>query len=373
MENIPLVSFTDEINSQKNNYLKVFEEQLEKGEFIGGDPLKIFENNLTDYFSISNALGVGNGTDALVIALESIKHKFNIKKGSVIVPAFSFFATSEAIVKSGFKPIFVDVEKDTGNIDVKQIEQNIQDDTVGILPVHLFGKPADMKTISEIKEKYDLFIVEDVAQAFGGKHDRKFLGTIGDAGCFSFFPTKILGAFGDGGAIITNDNEIAEYANMLRNHGSRKKYSNEIFGYNSRLDSIQARFLDIKLSLINKNIESRRDISKYYIDNLKDVEHINFLNYEDSVFNYFTFKVPNHRDKLAEHLKNKKISTAIYYPIPLPNLQAHVNDKKEKQEFPAANNLSSTIISIPLWPEMDNSILDRIINEIKNFFDENIE
>ena len=143
--------FADEINSQKNNYLKVFEEQLEKGEFIGGDPLKIFENNLTDYFSISNALGVGNGTDALVIALESIKHKFNIKKGSVIVPAFSFFATSEAIVKSGFKPIFVDVEKDTGNIDVKQIEQNIQDDTVGILPVHLFGNQL-MKTILDKKK-----------------------------------------------------------------------------------------------------------------------------------------------------------------------------------------------------------------------------
>ena len=199
--------------------------------------------------------------------------------------------------------------------------------------------------------------MEDVAQAFGGKHDRKFLRQSETQVVF-IFPTKILGAFGDGGAIITNDNEIAEYANMLRNHGSRKKYSNEIFGYNSRLDSIQARFLDIKLSLINKNIESRRDISKYYIDNLKDVEHINFLNYEDSVFNYFTFKVPNHRDKLAEHLKNKKISTAIYYPIPLPNLQAHVKDKR-KQEFPAANNLSSTIISIPLWPEMNNSILDK--------------
>ena len=226
MNRIPLVSFEKEFELLKDSYIESFKHQLEISQFIGGSSVINFEKKIADYFNVKHAIGVGNGTDALLIALESIKLNLNLdkKNNKVLTPAFSFFATSEALVKAGFEPIFVDVNLETGNINVDHLEALIDENVVGILPVHLFGKSADLEKILIIAEKYNLFVVEDVAQAFGSRYQKKLLGTLGDAGCFSFFPSKNLGAFGDGGMIITNNDEVAKYSKMLRNHGAEKKY-----------------------------------------------------------------------------------------------------------------------------------------------------
>ena len=367
MGNIPLVSFNDELKLLKKNYSKVFNNQLSKGEFIGGKAVDSFESKIREYFSIDNAVSVGNGTDALVIGLESVKNKFKITKGKVIVPAFSFFASSEAIVQAGFEPLFIDVEKSTGNMDTKQIYNILSSDVVGILPVHLYGKSCEMEILNKIKVENELFIVEDVAQAFGAKFKNQLVGTIGDIGCFSFFPSKILGGFGDGGMIITNDIEISEFAKMLKNHGSKTKYENELVGYNSRLDSLQAAMLSEKLDLVDGFIESRKKIGSYYIELLKENEYITLMDYEDSVFNYFTIQVNEKRDELASHLKSKNISTAIYYPKTLPSLKAHKNIK-QNNKFPNAEYLSKTALSLPIWSMMEKDIAERVVQEIDNFY-----
>ena len=370
MERIPLVSFEKEFELLKEEYIDSFIKQLEISQFIGGSAVLNFEEKIKKYFNTKHAIGVGNGTDALLIALESIriKNNFNSEKNKIITPAFSFFATSEAVVKAGFEPVFVDVNLETGNIDVDKIEEAIDDNVVGILPVHLFGKSSELDQVLKIAKKYNLFIVEDVAQAFGSKFKDKHLGTYGDAGCFSFFPSKNLGAFGDGGMIITNDDEVAKFAKMLRNHGAEKKYQNEIFGYNSRLDSIQANFLSIKLDHIDDFIASRILIGEHYVKSLIKNKNLTLLDYENSSFNYFSLRTNDEkRDKLINHLDSKGISTAIYYPVPLPNLIAHESHQYEK-EFRNSEILAESIFSLPIWPMMDLSIVDYITTEINEYY-----
>ena len=369
MNRIPLVSFEKEFELLKDSYIESFKHQLEISQFIGGSSVINFEKKIADYFNVKHAIGVGNGTDALLIALESIKLNLSLdkKNNKVLTPAFSFFATSEALVKAGFEPIFVDVNLETGNINVDHLEALIDENVVGILPVHLFGKSADLEKILTIAEKYNLFVVEDVAQAFGSRYQKKLLGTLGDAGCFSFFPSKNLGAFGDGGMIITNNDEVAKYSKMLRNHGAEKKYQNEIFGYNSRLDSIQANFLSIKLDHIDSFIESRVEIGTHYIKKLKNNKNLTLLNYEDSSFNYFSLRVRKDRNDLLEYLDSKGISTAIYYPVPLPNLNAHVSHRTQ-EHYENASSLADTIFSLPIWPMMSLDTVDVITDEINEYY-----
>tara|TARA_B100000287_G_scaffold182831_2_gene172952 strand:+ start:905 stop:2023 length:1119 start_codon:yes stop_codon:yes gene_type:complete len=368
MKKIPLVSFKEEFEILKKDYVKSFEDQLDKSQFIGGEAVLEFEEKIKEFLSINEVISVGNGTDALVIGIESVSHNLKKKGNKIIVPAFSFFATSEAVVKAGFEPVFVDVFKESGNIDVNQIEERIDDNVIGILPVHLFGKSAEMDKILDLKKKYELFIVEDVAQAFGSKYMDQNLGTIGDVGCFSFFPSKNLGAFGDGGMIITNNKESAKISRMLRNHGAEKKYSNTIFGYNSRLDSIQANFLTIKLEHMNKFLHKRVKVGEYYKELLSSNKNIELMDYENSTFNYFSLCVPEHRDSLAEYLKDKGISTAIYYPIPLPYLEAHKTQKDKSGSYPNADYLSKNILSIPIWPLMENELVEYVVSEIDEYF-----
>jgi len=240
---VPFIDFSFELKNNEDDYSELLLRHLKNGEFIGGKAVSEFEKNLSQYLKTENVISVGNGTDALIIALESLE----LENKEVIVPAFSFFATSEAIVQAGLVPKFVDVSIEDCNIDIEQIEKNISKNTGAILPVHLFGKSSDMTEILLIADKYSLKIIEDTAQSFGTVYDEKFLGTIGDVGCFSFFPTKTLGAYGDGGAIVTDNKRVAERARMLKNHGASRKYYNELIGYNSRLDSIHASFLKLKL------------------------------------------------------------------------------------------------------------------------------
>lgn len=361
-----MISFEPELKLLKNKFINKFKDHLDNNEFIGGLSVLEFESKIKNYLNTKNAISVGSGTDALIIALEGLRI-LNPKKGKkIIVPAFSFFATSEAIVKAGYEPIFVDVELTTGNIDVSKIEQNITRDTVGIMVVHLFGKPANLNKIMIIAKKYKLFLVEDVAQAFGSTLKTKHLGTIGDVGCFSFFPSKNLGAFGDGGLITTDSNQLAEICRKLKNHGSVKKYENEYFGYNSRLDSIQASFLSLKLEIIDDQLESRKQIGNYYIEKLKENKNIVLMDYKDSTFNYFSICIENNRDLLSNYLDSYGISSAVYYPMPLPYLKAH-NIKLKNNNFDNALYLSKNILSLPIWPNMELKLVDFIVDKINKF------
>ena len=356
---VPFADFSFDLEDNEDEYSNLLLRHIRNGEFIGGNAVKEFEEKLSKYLKTENVVTVGNGTDALIIALESLE----LKNKEVIVPAFSFFATSEAVVQAGLTPKFVDVSIDDCNIDTNQIEKNITENTGAILPVHLFGKSCEMSDILSIADNYNLKIIEDTAQSFGTKNNDKYLGTIGDAGCFSFFPTKTLGAYGDGGAIATDDRKIANRARMLKNHGASKKYYNEIMGYNSRLDSIQASFLDIKLTKINKLLALRKEAGEFYNKILKDSENFTIVGNQDSSFNYYSIVLNNgSRDKLQTHLSEEGISSTIYYPRTLPSLPAH----NIKDSFSNAEFLSKNILALPIFPSISRDqqlYVSKTINE----------
>lgn len=361
---VPFIDFDYELDSFKNNFESLLTEHIKKGEFIGGESVNVFEENLRNYLNAEHVVTVGNGTDALLISLLSL----NLQKKEVLVPSFSFFATSEAIVQAGLIPIFVDIDRTNCNIDVTRIEEKITSNTGAILPVHLFGNSANMDEILKIAKKYDLKIVEDVAQAFGSNHKNKKLGTIGDLGCFSFFPTKTLGAYGDAGAIATNNSNFAEQARMYKNHGAKTKYFNEVFGFNSRLDSIQASVLNLKLQNIDKWIEKRISSGKYYDRNFENQDGLSILDNNNSTFNYYSILVSNgKRDKLKDYLSSKEIAVAIYYPKTLPSLPAH----NIEESFPVAEKVCDEILSLPIWPGIKEEQLDYVVKSINEFFNQN--
>jgi len=359
--NIPLINFKYEQEEFGEIYADLLKNHVENGQFIGGESVNNFEKNLADFLNVKNVVSVGNGTDALLVSLEALQ----LENKEVIVPSFSFFATSEAIVKAGLTPVFVDINRHDCNINTEIIEEYITNNTGAILPVHLYGNAANMSDIEKIAQAFNLRIVEDVAQSFGSKYDNKFLGTIGDFGCFSFFPTKTLGAYGDGGAIVTNDDDLATTARMLKNHGAKKKYYNELFGYNSRLDSIQASILSLKLTKINQWIDQRVKIGNFYDSQFKSIDEIQLLNNSDSTFNYYSiFVLNNLRDNFKSYLDEQGVDNAIYYPKTLPSLPAH-NDKRT---FPVAEKACKEIISLPIWPGMSNDQRDYVVEVTKNFF-----
>lgn len=358
---VPFIDFKYESDEFSSDYEVLLNNHVNKGEFIGGESVKNFETQLQEYLGVKNVVGVGNGTDALLIGLLSLK----LERKEVIVPSFSFFATSEAIVQAGLVPVFVDVNEKDCNINVKKIEEKITNNTGAILPVHLFGNAAEMDALMELAKSRNLKIVEDVAQSFGTKYKDKQLGTIGDLGCFSFFPTKTLGAYGDGGAIATDSDELAELCVMYRNHGAKKKYFNEVFGYNSRLDSIQASILSLKLKKIDDWINQRIKAGQYYDKKFSKIENIDLLNNLNSTYNYYSIFVKNgQRDSLQAFLSDKEIATAIYYPKTLPSLPAH----SVKEKFPIAENICNEILSLPIWPGITLDQIDYIVLSIEEYF-----
>ena len=358
---VPFIDFSIEYEGNEKEYSELLLKHLKEGEFIGGNSVAEFENSLSEYLSVENVISVGNGTDALIIALESLE----LERKEVIVPAFSFFATSEAIVQAGLVPKFIDVSIDDCNIDVDQIENNITKKTGAILPVHLFGKSSNMNEILSLATKYKLKIVEDTAQSFGTQYNNKFLGTIGDIGCFSFFPTKTLGAYGDGGAITTDNKKLADRARMLKNHGASRKYFNEIIGYNSRLDSIQASFLSMKLKKMTEFISLRKKAGNFYNKLLEKNENLIIVDNHESSFNYYSIVLKNgDRDELQNYLNEAGVSTAIYYPKTLPSLPAHNVTKK----FPNAEFLSKNILSIPIFPSIEEDQQIYVADKIKEFY-----
>ncbi|MBR8835670.1 MAG: DegT/DnrJ/EryC1/StrS family aminotransferase [Stigonema ocellatum SAG 48.90 = DSM 106950] len=323
------------------------------GRYIMGPQVKEFEAQFAQYLGCDQVVSCNSGTDALHLALRAL----NIGPGDeVITVPFTFIATTEAIGIVGATPVFVDVDLNTYNIDVNLIEEKITERTKAILPVHLYGRPCDMTAIMAIARKYNLKVVEDCAQATGAMWSGKKVGTIGDVGCFSFFPTKNLGCFGDGGAIATSDPVIAERVEYLRRHGGKVKYHHEELGVNSRLDTLQATVLLVKLPYIDQWNAARAVIADYYINHLAEVKGIVLptdVVSGVSVWNQFTIRVlEGQRERLQKLLKEKGVGTMVYYPIPLHLQKVHADLGYSLGSLPISEKLSHEVLSLPMFPEL---------------------
>lgn len=373
-------------------YLKIKEETdaqmqnvINTSQFINGAKCKEFSENLAEYLQVAKAVTCANGTDALQIALMAL----GLKPGDeVIVPAFTYVATAEVIALLGLVPVLVDVEWDTFNMDPLKIEEAITPKTKAIVPVHLFGQCANMKAIMEIAAKHNLYVVEDNAQAIGAQWKGEIngvenpkSGTIGDIGCTSFFPSKNLGCFGDGGAMFTNNQELAEKLHCIANHGQKVKYHHSMIGCNSRLDTLQAAVLDVKLKHLDEYIASRQRAAAYYLENLQDVEGIELpvtAGYTTHVYHQFTLKVADgKRDALKDFLAKKDIPSMIYYPLPLQRQEAYMPIAKVAGGAPALEGesvlgnsieLSGRVLSLPMHTELSEEQLHYICRGIKAFY-----
>lgn len=337
--------------------------------FINGPQVKTFAHNLAQFLNCQTVVPCGNGTDALQIALMAL----DLKPGDeVILPVHTYVATAEVIALLQLKPVFVDVYPNTFNINVKQIEPVITDKTKAIVPVHLYGQCADMEPLLSIAKKYNLFVIEDTAQALGASYTFsdgtvKKSGTMGDIGCTSFFPSKNLGCYGDGGAMIFNDAQLAQKAKMIANHGQSVKYHHDVVGCNSRLDTVQAAILDIKLTHLDRYNSSRRKVADTYNKAFQNIEEIITPITNDNsthVFHQYTVRI-NNRDEVKEKLLQKGIPSMIYYPIPLHKQKAY---EDLKASFPISEKLSETVLSLPIYPEISQEIQDYIIQSIKEIF-----
>ncbi len=346
---------------------------IDSADFINGSAVNKFAENLSNYVYCNHVIPCANGTDALQIALMAC----GLKRGDeVIVPAFSFVATAEVVALLGLRPVFVDVNEITFNIDVSKIEAAITPRTRAIIPVHLYGQMADMETIMMIAKKHDLFVIEDAAQAIGAKilTPRGIMlsaGATGTFGCTSFFPTKNLGAFGDGGAIFTNDPELAKKAKTIANHGSSEKYYNDIIGINSRLDTIQAAILDVKLGELNKYSYSQQFSASDYNDALRGIDGVLVPERAPDmvhVYNQYTIKVlDNRRNELKRFLAESGIPTMIYYPVPLHKQKAF-SDYAVKGQFDVAEKLAKSVLSLPMHSELNVYQIRYIADRITKFF-----
>lgn len=360
---IPVLDMSHEIQTLKPQLMSAIEAVLDRGAFIMGQNVKDFEREAAEYLGVDYAIALNSGTDALVIALLAC----GIGEGDeVITTPFTFFATAEAISRVGAVPVFVDVDPGTYNMDISLLEAAITERTKAIIPVHLFGQSIDMDPVMELAKQRDLIVVEDVAQAFGGEYKGSKVGTIGDMGCFSFFPSKNLGTYGDGGLVATNDPGLAELAAMLRTHGSKKKYYNELIGFNSRLDEIQAAILRVKLPYIDIWNEGRHQASERYRQLLEGIEGIVLPveeDYSKHVYHQYTIRVLHaRRDELQAKLLAEGISTMIYYPLPVHQLPVY---QSMNLSMPVAESLSSEVLSLPIWPQIEVSTQRYIADKIR--------
>ena len=342
--------------------------------FINGPSVKSFQANLEAYLSVEHVIPCANGTDALQIALMAL----DLKAGDeVIVPAFTYVATAEVISLLGLVPVMAEVDPDSFNISIDSIESLINDKTKAIVPVHLYGQSADMEPIMNIAKKNNLFVVEDNAQAIGAKYtfsDGKQMktGTIGHIGTTSFFPSKNLGCYGDGGALMTRDETLAKKIRMIANHGQLKKYHHEITGVNSRLDTIQAAILDVKLKYLDDYIQARNDMAAFYDQSLKDIDQLETPKRSansDHVFHQYTLKVKGgKRDALKEYLAGLGIPSMVYYPLPLYEQNAFKEFVAPDFHLSITEELCQSVLSLPIHTEGDYDETAFISDSIKRFF-----
>lgn len=364
---ISLSDLKSQYQSIKKEIEKKILEVLKNSDFILGENVKKFEEEFAKFCGVKYGIGVGNGTDALYLTLRVC----GIKEGEEVITApNTFIATVEAITLNGAKPVFVDINPVTQNIDAAKIEKAITKKTKAIIPVHLFGQPAEMDLVLKIAKRHNLFVVEDGAQAHGAKYKGKTVGSIGNAGCFSFFPAKNLGAYGDAGMVVTNNKFLAQKIAMLRNHGRSEKYTHEFEGVNSRLDELQAAILRIKLRYLNRWNNLRRRNALIYDRFLKNIEGVKIPKIIKGTVPVYYFYVirAEKRDALRKELKEKGISTGIHYPIPLHLQPAYKYLKYKKGDFPETEKAAKEILSLPIYPELSKKDQNYIIKNIKEFY-----
>ena len=367
---IPLVDLKAQYSSIKQEIDEATQRLIESGQFILGPEVKALEEEVAAFLGVKYAIGVASGTDALQLALLAC----GIRPGDeVITTPFTFIATAEAITQCGATPVFTDIEPKTYNIDPKKIEPRVTKRTKVILPVHLYGQPADMDPVLELSKKYNLKIIEDCAQALGAKYKGKKVGSLGDVGCLSFFPSKVLGAYGDGGMVVTNNPQIAEKVAMLRNHGCKEKYYHLVPGFNSRLDGLQAAILRVKLRYLDRWIEQRRQKASLYselLGKLEDVELPYTAPYAHHIFNYYTIRLRNpkvNRGKMREFLGSQGIGTAIYYPLSLHLQEVYKSLAYKLGDFPESERAQDQVLSLPMYPELANEQIKMIAQAIRDF------
>lgn len=360
-EYIPILDLNPEIEELWNELNAAFQRVMKSGQFIMGPEVIAFEDEVAEYLGVKHAIGVNSGTDALVISLRAL----GIGPGDeVITTPFSFFATAESISNVGAMPVFVDIEEESFNINPSLIEDAITPKTKAIMPVHLYGRPAEMDAIMEIAQRHGLKVIEDCAQSFGARYKGKQTGAIGHAAAFSFFPSKNLGAFGDGGLISTDDDEVAGLARMLRAHGSKKKYHNEVLGYNSRLDALQAALLRVKLPHMDRQNGARVVVACHYLDLLSDNTRIVTPEVTDGhVFHQYTVRLLDcDRDAIQRRLLELGVGTMVYYPIPQNHLPVY--DALPK-DTPVSDKLATQVLSLPIWPTQSALVRERVASVLK--------
>lgn len=362
---IPILDLQPQIQTHWEAFNAAFQRVMRSGQFILGPEEKAFEQECAAYLGVKHAIGLNSGTDALYIALRAL----GIGPGDeVITTPFTFFATAEAISHVGATPVFVDIEEDTFNINPELIEGAITERTKAIIPVHLFGRPCDMDRIQGLASKHGLKVVEDCAQSFGSTWNGRKTGSMGAFGCYSFFPTKNLSAFGDGGMMTTNDDDLAATARMLRVHGSRKKYFNETVGYNSRLDELQAAMLRVKLPHIDQWNEGRRRVALGYQVLLAEKQGVKTPEVTiGHVFHQYTIRVQGgKRDELQAHFAKMDIGTMVYYPVPVHRLKLYLESHREIS-CPVAEQAALEVLSLPIWPEMGEDTQRSITQALRSF------
>ena len=368
MEFIPVLDLRPQLASIKKEVMDAVEGVINSTAFINGPATQKFEELAADYLGVKYAVGLNSGTDALVIGLRAL----GIKEGDdVLTSPFSFFATAESISTIGANPIFIDIEKDTFNLDTRQLANALTPKTKAIMPVHLFGNPANIEEVCEFAEKHNLIVLEDCAQSFGAETGGKKTGAWGHGGAFSFFPSKNLGAMGDGGLFVTNSSEAYHHALKLRNHGGIDKYSNDELGYNSRLDSIQAAILSVKLKYIDEWNEGRRMVAQRYNELLQHIPSVITPSItEGHVFHQYTIRLKNsNRDVVHKKMAEEKIGCMVYYPTPQDLLPVY-----NQKPSPHTNSVqcAKEVLSLPIWPEMAIETQGRVartLEEIINSID----
>ena len=374
MKKIEMVDLKSQYLRIKTEIDSAINEVIENTAFINGKHVETFSENLKTYLGVNYVVPCANGTDALQVALMAL----NLKTGDeVIVPSFTFIASAEVIGLLGLRPVMVDVDYDNFNVTAKNIEKAITVNTKAIIPVHLFGQATQMEEIMLLAKKYDLYVVEDNAQALGADYifdsgKRQKLGTIGHIGCTSFFPSKNLGCYGDGGAVFTNDETLAKRLKMICNHGSTVKYHHEVLGVNSRLDTLQAAILDVKLKYLNTFNKLRYEAAQRYSYAFKDIPGIitpKESTFSTHVYHQYTLKVlDGKRDELKEFLASHGIPAMVYYPIPLHKQEAFLQIAHQSGDMSVAEKLCDEVLSLPMHTELDLSTIAFIISKVMSFY-----
>ncbi|MGG1596258.1 DegT/DnrJ/EryC1/StrS family aminotransferase [Paenibacillus naphthalenovorans] len=366
---VPLLDLKAQYDNIKEEIKQAVDDVLESGQYVMGPYVDKFEKAIAEYCGVEYAVGVANGTDALLLTLDAL----GVGQGDeVITTPYTFFATAEVISQVGATPVFVDIEPDTYNIDVTKIEAAITSKTKAIIPVHLYGLPVNMDEVLRISKDYNLYVIEDACQAIGATYKGKRVGSMGTAGCFSFFPTKNLGGFGDGGIIVTNDAELAKKLRILRVHGSSPKYYHAMIGYNSRLDPIQAAMLQVKLQYIDEWNAKRRELALKYNEAFKDLPvHVPVQDSAPYLGVYHLYILATeYRDDLLAYLEKNGISSGIYYPVPLHLQKVYRELGFEEGSLPKSEQVSKMTLALPLYPELSEEMQEHIIAVVRAFYKE---